>query len=263
MTDFAQTDSSTANDVSDELKVKHCLIINLDSRQDLWDKLSEPRRLMNEAGITVERLPGINYSTTANLLQKLYNEGIITLESSGWRKNLKHMRNELGCFTAHRNALMKVVENDLPCCLIIEDGVEFLRTDFENLNIKNWLDVSIIHPHMKNEGYGAQGYVVTKQGAANILSKVYPLKMPYDLALRHEMKAYNLTYEFAEPYFLKRNNHRQSSIGISGTPDNKDLNYKKGELIMPLQTYKPLYTRLLEGIMKDKSIDLDNYLTSE
>jgi hypothetical protein len=79
MTDFAQTDSSTAKDVSDELKLKHRLIINLDSRQYLWNKLSEPRRLMNEAGITVERLPGINYSTTANLLQKLYNERIITL----------------------------------------------------------------------------------------------------------------------------------------------------------------------------------------
>ena len=259
MTDFAQTDSSTAKDVSDELKVKHCLIINLDSRQDFWDKLSEPRRLMNEAGITVERLPGINYSTTTNLLQKLYNEGIITLESSGWRKNPKHMRNELGCFTSHRNALMKVVENDLPCCLIIEDGVEFLRTDFENLKIKNWLDISIIHPHMKNEGYGAQGYVVTKQGAANILSKVYPLKVPYDLALRNEMKAYNLTYEFADPYFLKRNNNRESSIGLSSNETTNYENYNYNEK----QCMTPLYKRLIEKMMKDPDVDLDNYLTSE
>lgn len=254
MTDYAQTDSSTANDVSDELKVKHCLIINLDSRIDLWDKLSEPRRLMNEAGITVERLPGINYSTTTNLLQKLYNEGIITLESSGWRKNAVHMRNEWGAFTAHREALIKVIENDLKCCLIMEDGVEFLRTDFENLKIKNWLDISILYPNMKDEGWGVQGYIVTKKGAENLLSKLFPLKMPYDLALRNEMKAYNLTYEFVEPYFLKRDNDRQSSVGL---PLNHGNNYNEK------QCMTPLYKRLIDKIMKDPDVDLDYYLTSD
>lgn len=237
-------------ETEDEIQVKHCLIINMDSRTDLWEALNEPRRLMQEAGIRVERVPGVDNTYAPNLLKTLYREGILAFDSAGWRRNSKHLRNELGCFTAHYNALKRVVQEGWESCLIMEDGVEFLRADFENLRTNKQIDVKVIHPHMKNEGWGAQGYVVTEKGAANMLSILYPLKLPYDLAMRNALMRRELVYHIHGPYFMKRNDRRISSIGRDMS--ERDLNKK--------QSLLPLYKRLLDGLMEDPNIDLDDYL---
>jgi GR25 family glycosyltransferase involved in LPS biosynthesis len=247
----------------DSMNVKHCLIINLDTRPDLWDALKEHRAKMKEVGIHVERVPGVVYTGTPNLFRTLCQQKLLDLNSGGWRKNPQHMRNELGCFIAHYNALKMVIDKDWDNCLILEDGIKFLRTDFENLKIKKWLDVSIVHPNMKEAGEGIQGYVVTNSGARKMIKKLFPLKLPYDLALRNLVFKFELASYYDEPYWVIRNDKRQSSVGLPAHEHINNRHTLSVEERSSKQCFKPLYERLLEGIFSDNSIDVDKYILNE
>lgn len=247
----------------DALIVKHCLIINLDTRPDLWDALREQRAKMKEVGILVERVPGVVYSGTTNLIRTLYQQKLLDLNSGGWRKNPQHMRNEFGCAMAHYNALKTVIDKDWDSCLILEDGIKFLRDDFENLKIKKWLDVSIVHPNMKEAGEGAQGYVVTNAGARKMIEKLFPLKVPYDIGFRNLVFKYELASYYDEPYWVIRNDKRQSSIGLPAHERIDNRHTLSIQERSSKQCLKQLYERLIEGIFSDDKIDADKYILNE
>ena len=230
------------------VKVKHCIIINLDRRQDLWDSLSLMREEMADAGIEVHRLVGRDANDEPELIANLYRENILDLNSCGWRKNVKQLRGELGCFSSHYLALRKVVEDKLEPCLITEDGIECLRTDFNNLTIPKGLDIGICHPHLsqrvKLDGWGLQGYIVTVAAAQKVLNKAFPLTCPFDIALRELMRKYELAYFEQEKHFFKRKNDRKSSVGLpEGHTDDK---------VVEKQDFTPIWQRIVEGCLNQK-----------
>jgi GR25 family glycosyltransferase involved in LPS biosynthesis len=237
----------------DEFAVKKCLIMNLDTRRDLWADLQPQIEKMERAGIEVAREPGVNYKDTPNLLSTLIKEDFLSLKASGLRKNVDHMKGELGCARAHFNALKRVVDNDWDSCLIMEDGVEFLHDDFAALRIKKWLDISICYPHLKEDAEGAQAYIVTQQGARKMLKALFPLELPYDIALRNTIRGFNLAHHFNEPYLVKRRDKRESSIGLGANECIQDRCKLTWQERSAKQSMVPLYERIIRGLIEKRT----------
>ena len=228
-------------------RVEHCIIINLKRRSDLWDGLKTYRYMMQSCGIEVTRLEGRDTSQETNVIQSLYEEGVLSLDGIGWRKNAKQFIGELGCFTSHQYALKMIVEKGWNNCLILEDGIQFLRTDFENLTIMPGLDIVICHPHMsqksKLDGWGLQGYIVSQNGAQKILKHAFPLSCPFDLALRELMRAFTLAYNEQDKPFFKRKYDRVSSVGLpEGHTDND---------VVSKQDMTKIWKRIIDGCIKN------------
>jgi len=64
----------------------------------------------------------------------------------------------------HYNSWKYIVDNNLDNCVILEDGIEFLRNDFENIKINDELDILFINEEMK---------VQTNDNKNNLLVMVY------------------------------------------------------------------------------------------
>jgi GR25 family glycosyltransferase involved in LPS biosynthesis len=243
------------SDNSKTNKVENCIIINLERRPDLWEGLSEFRQKMKASGIDVVRLEGRDTSKETNVIQNLYTEGILDLDSIGWRKNVKQFIGELGCFVSHYNALKMVIDKGLDKCLILEDGIQFLRTDFENLEIRPGIDIVICHPHMsqksKLDGWGLQGYIVSQSGAKKILKHAFPLACPYDLALRELMRRFTLAYYEQEKPFFMRKYDRESSVGLpEGHTDND---------VVEKQNMTKVWKRIIDGCIS-QGLNIDNLI---
>ena len=71
MSEMTAMCSASSSEVSDEVTVKNCIIINRETRSDLWDSLSDARSRMQEAGIGLERVPVNLLHTAPPLLQKV------------------------------------------------------------------------------------------------------------------------------------------------------------------------------------------------
>ena len=227
-------------------KVKHCIIVNLDRRPDLWENLAPMREGMARVGIEVHRLSGRDANDEPQLIANLYKEGVLDLNSSGWRRNVKQLRGELGCFASHYNALKKIVENAWEPCLVMEDGIQCLRPDFENLEIARGLDIGICHPHMSQfrelDGWGLQGYIVTVSAARKILKLAFPLKCPFDITLRELMRKYELAHFEQKEHFFKRKYDRVSSVGLpEGHTDDR---------VVDKQLFMPIWKRIVDGCIK-------------
>jgi len=79
----------------------------------------------------------------------------------------------------HYNSWKYIVDNNLDSCLILEDGVEFLRDDFANLKLNKNLHILFINEEMnridanKNlVGYGLQGLRCYKKRCCFITKQV-------------------------------------------------------------------------------------------
>jgi GR25 family glycosyltransferase involved in LPS biosynthesis len=130
--------------------VNNCLIINLDSRKDLWNNLETFRNKWKSEKKTVERIQGVTLKNEENVLLQLIASNRININGSGFRKNKNSFFGELGCFMSHYNCWKYVVDNDLDNCLILEDGIEFLRDDYKNLKINNNVHILFLNEEMNN-----------------------------------------------------------------------------------------------------------------
>jgi GR25 family glycosyltransferase involved in LPS biosynthesis len=238
--------------------VNNCLIINLDSREDLWDSLTDFRKKWESNSKKVVRIPGVNLKNETNVLLKLIAQNRINLNGGGFRKSKLSLLGELGCFLSHYNAWKYIVDNDLDSCLIMEDGVEFLRNDFNNLKKNsNNLHILFINEEMNKcdsnktfMGYGLQGYVVTKRGASLLMSKCYTLSIPIDLQVRALCNSKELSASVISSPYLKRQNNRLSSID-NNVSDMTNLNEK--------QDINSLLTRLITNLVI-RGINLDDFV---
>ena len=104
------------------------------------------------------------------MVNDLISTNRLHLNSSGFRKTKEGFLGELGCYMGHYNSWKYIVDNNLDNCLILEDGIEFLRNDFENMKINDDLDIVFVNEEMKVQindnkkqfiGYGLQGYIVS------------------------------------------------------------------------------------------------------
>jgi GR25 family glycosyltransferase involved in LPS biosynthesis len=237
--------------------VNNCLIINLDSRPDLWNNLSDFRTMWINDNKKVERIPGVNFQNETNVLMNFIANNRINLNGRGFRKNKLSFLGELGCFMGHYNSWKYVIENDLDSCLILEDGIEFLRNDFTNLKINNNVNILFINEEMNNcdsnknlLGYGLQGYIVTKKGANILLNKCYTLSLPIDLQIRSLCNSKDLIGSVISKPYLKRNNNRISSI---------DNNVSSMDNPNDKQDANSILNRLIINLMKS-GINLDDFI---
>ena len=140
--------------------------------------------------------------------------------------------------------------------MILEDGIEFLRDDFDKLRIQKNTDILFVNEEMKMAGpknfvgYGLQGYVVTYKGAEFLLKNCYTLVVPIDLQIRHLCNTSDINATVLSESFVKRNNNRLSSIGLD-IDDLNDLNKK--------QNQNPIIQRILTKLI-ERNINLDDFI---
>lgn len=195
----------------------NCLIINLKRRVDLWENLNDFINEWTKCGNIVQRIEATDYTNQTNVITDLIKTDRIDLNGSGFRNNKYAFLGELGCYMSHYNSWKYVIDNNLDSCLILEDGINFLSTDYKNVKICKDLDILFINEEMKMYnnrfiGYGTQGYIVTYKGAMKLLNNCSKLTMPIDLQIRYLCNSKILNgYTLDNPY-VKRNNNRISSI---------------------------------------------------
>ena len=239
-------------------QVNNCLILNLDTRRDLWEKLESFREKWKKYNKTLERISGVNYKNKNNVLIELIKTNRLNLNGLGFRNEKESFLGELGCFMGHYNCWKYIVDNKLKNCLILEDGIEFLRDDFENMTMSNKLDILFLNEEMTLDfsgkslvGYGTQGYILTQSGAEKLLKICYTLFLPIDLQIRHLCNINELKYNVVKGAFVKRDNNRASSIENKNINDQLNLNAKQNPDSIIDRIFKNLLT---------KNINLDDCL---
>lgn len=236
--------------------INDCLIINLEERTDLWENLQIFRDKWEKSNKKWYRISGVNYRSQSNVLNEFIINNRINLNGNGFRETKSAFLGELGCFMGHFNSWKYIVENKLDTCLILEDGIEFLRDDFDKLRIQKNTDILFVNEEMKMAGpknfvgYGLQGYVVTYKGAEFLLKKCYTLVVPIDLQIRHLCNTSDINATVLSESFVKRNNNRLSSIGLD-IDDLNDLNKK--------QNQNPIIQRILTKLI-ERNINLDDFI---
>ena len=234
--------------------VDNCLILNLDDRTDLWDGLSDFRNQWEKIGKKWHRIPGIDYRNKSNVLNEMIINNRINLNGSGFRQTKQAFLGELGCFMGHYNCWKYIVDHTLDACLILEDGIEILRLDFENLVANS--DILYVNEEMQMAGakqfigYGTQGYVVTQKGAEFLLKNCHTLAVPIDLQIRHLCNTADIVANIIDKPFVRRNNTRISSIGMN-VDDVNDLNKK--------QNQNSIIQRILTNLIQ-LNLNLDDFV---
>jgi GR25 family glycosyltransferase involved in LPS biosynthesis len=238
--------------------VKNSVIINLDNRTDLWNDLEKFRRKWGIYGKICDRMPGINFKKQTHVINDFLKSDRLNLNGAGFRNNKEAILGEFGCYMSHYNSWKYVVDNKLDCCLILEDGIIFLRSDFENLSIDKNLDILFINKEMTMDynknftGYGLQGYIVTQKGAQKLIEKCLVLSMPIDLQVRSLCNSKEIQGDIINTPFVKRNNNRVSSIdGIQIGDGLVNLNDK--------QNQNSILHRLFYNLL-EKNVNLDEYI---
>lgn len=239
------------------ISVNHCLIINLDTRPELWNNLEDFRTEWVKNNKTVERIPGVNYKNKNNVVNELIQSNRLNLNGSGFRNNKNAFMGELGCYMSHYNCWKHIVNNKLKSCLILEDGVTITKEkiNYQNLSINS--DILYVNEEMKTDyqknfiGYGMQGYIVTQKGAKQLLTSCHTLSAPIDLQIRHLCNTKELIGDTLLQPFVKRDNNRISSISDKQSLDDNNLDDKQNEF--------PLIQRILINLLK-KNINIDDLI---
>jgi glycosyl transferase family 25 len=237
--------------------INNCLIINMDHRTDLWENISSFRDSWKTAGNVWHRISGTCYANNQSVLNQYIIENRINLNGNGFRINKTSFLGELGCYDSHYNCWKYIVDNNLKSCLIIEDGITVLRTDFKNMKINDHIDLLYVNEEMKtnsnNEyiGYGTQGYILSLNGAKKLLELCATLTSPIDLQLRHICNTKQINASVLNKPFVKRDHNRASSIAGVVLNDQDDLNSKQH----PHSIVQRILAKLLE-----KNINLDEYI---
>lgn len=178
------------------------LVINMDSDVDRWAAFQKNPGL---GELTVMRVPGLRGSSLAGAIAQFIPGADMTQPGT------------FGCFASHVRAWEKVLEAGLEGAVVIEDNAELMRplapllgavlasgNDLVFLNARMTLSVpspqaTVQHqpepapekfvpvrqaiadrPH-KNKGVGADGYFITRSGAAKLLGVVSRFGVRFDL----------------------------------------------------------------------------------
>tara|TARA_B100001989_G_C24456869_1_gene422036 strand:- start:173 stop:901 length:729 start_codon:yes stop_codon:yes gene_type:complete len=240
-------------------KINNCLIINLDSREDLWSKSLEFREKWKASNKNVFRISGIDLKKQTHNLNKFIISGRIDLNAKGFRRDKNSLLGELGCYLSHYDSWKYVVDNNLESCLILEDGINILRNDYENLSINTNLDILFVNKEMekfkpdptKISGFGLQSYILTLKGAKKLLEVCYKLVLPIDLQLRNFCNSNILNGDVIDNPFAERNNTRISSIENKVSETN-DLNEKQN-------LNHNFFERIIINLIS-KNINIDDFI---
>lgn len=239
------------------MDVNTCLIINLKSREDLWNSIEPFRKEWEKINKKIIRIDGIDLNSSSHNMNKLIISQRINLNAKGFRKNKVSVLGEFGCYLSHYKCWQYVLEHNLENALIMEDGICMLRNDYELLTIDKELDILFVNKEMKKynehiiDGYGLQGYVVTLNGAKKLLHTCKVLTYPIDLQLRNYCNSSILKGKTIDYPFLERNNNRESSIS-KVISDTDNLNKKQNLM-------HSFFERIVINLI-NKNVDLDEFI---
>jgi glycosyl transferase family 25 len=174
-------------------------VINLDRSIDRWHHI---RDQANRLGLAVERVAGVDAQKIGPLEQLNYNEKAFV------RGNGRPMLpQEHGCYLAHLKALQTFLASDAQCAVIMEDDVELAGDLFDRVKAIHetapYADVTKLLNHravmfrktaqttagdlIGKCAFGPQGsaacYLVTRQGAEQLLIALREISFPFDIAL--------------------------------------------------------------------------------
>jgi GR25 family glycosyltransferase involved in LPS biosynthesis len=223
----------------------------------LWKKLETFRDEWSKQGNILHRIPGTNYIDKQNVLNDFIKTNRINLSGSGFRNTKRGVLGELGCFNGHYDCWKYIVENKLESCLVIEDGIEILRKDYNNIVFDKKLDILFVNEEMiqshENQfiGYGTQGYILSLKGAETLLKLCFTLSLPIDLQIRHLCNTHQLNASVLSKPLVRRDHHRVSSIEGAIMNDQEDLNAKQNQF--------NIVQRIIIGLL-EKNVNIDDYL---
>lgn len=239
--------------------VNNCIIINLDSRPDLWYNLDPFRNKFISCGKKVKRISGVDYKKQTHVINYFLRINRLNMNGCGFRHKKEALIGELGCYMSHYKSWKYIVDNNLDSCIILEDGIDFLQNDYTELSIDPNLDILFINQEMtidfnKNlTGYGTQGYIITQKGAKLLLDKCFILSLPIDLQIRSLCNTKEICYDVMNKPFVKRNNNRISSIDETITQQTSQLN------LNDKQNTNNILQRLFSNFL-EKNLNLDDYI---
>lgn len=215
------------------------------------------RNEWEKSGKKWHKISGTNYFNKTNVLNEYIKTNRINLSGNGFRSNKNAFIGELGCYDSHYNCWKYVVDNELNSCLILEDGIHFLRHDFQNMVLNKKLDLLFVNEEMRTntntntfDGYGTQGYIISLQGAKKLLKLCETLSAPIDLQIRHLCNTKDINAATINHPFVKRKNNRISTIE-NCTTDENDLNAK--------QCPHSIIQRIIMSLLAN-NINLDDYI---
>lgn len=182
-------------------------IINLDRKPERYQYIKDQLNLLG-----IENYRRISAVDGFELNQTQLKEFGLTDELSA-RKGIA------GCAASHIKVWKQIVEEDLDWCLILEDDAHF-HPEFRKLFNSYWkkvpLDAKIVYP-----GYCAgneinhipqqiiprsvmctQGYIISKDGAKDLLNNLLPVNDPIDIALNIFYKNIGGSYIFNGNFYV-------------------------------------------------------------
>ena len=203
-------------------------VLNLDRDQDrrAWMEVE-----LGRIGLPFERLPGV-------LGRAVPPDIVPYLAAAMADPNAPLKPGEIGCWASHLTALQKVVERQLPCALILEDDVECGPTLMPALAALDrlpqgwgmvrlaWTSKRHVVPVLdlargvalvkfSRLPLGAAAYLISHQGAVNVLKSAALGREPIDLAWR-SWWSYGLETYGVSPAPIRQNIFDQSSIESLG-----------------------------------------------
>ena len=241
-------------------QITHILIVNLERRPDLWERLGPVLQYFRETwpGIQVQRVNAIDFVKDATANPLLVNDMVLNQElsinASGLRRLKASVLGEIGCFLSHKKCWHMVVDQVMDHTLIIEDGILFYTDRFTN-QIPSGYDIIYTNKEMNRiagrlMGYGTQSYIVSQTGAKKLLKLCQMLASPIDLQMRSLCQRSQLTWHVLRPYWTENNQQKISSVSGQSV-ETHDLNAK--------QDMNSFGFRILKNML-DRQIPLLNFI---
>jgi glycosyl transferase family 25 len=213
------------------------LAINLDRSKDRWDRLIS---CASSLGIPIERVPALD----GNSVHPDRRTELDTRRFELWHGR-RPKGSEYGCYMSHMRALDRIIGENWPHAVIIEDDADFLdcfQRRIESL-ARFPLDVVKLYNH-RTVGFIAKGrtdagdvfgrciqgplgssmaYLVSRRGALTLRKHALPMFLPFDIALERAW-SYGINLHITkEPLIRTRGD--QTTIG--GYRDSKFPFYKR------------------------------------
>lgn len=242
-------------------KIENVLIINLDRRKDLLNRIKYIFDFFNSIDeINITRIQGNDFIDKCKNNPKEFNNlietEIISLNANGLRRSKNAVLGEIGCYLSHKKCWEKIINEKLENTLILEDGIIFHEHLFNPIiNMKISYDIIFVNKEMVKQddnlvGYGLQGYILSYEGATKLNNLCKSLYLPIDLQVRQVCNEKKLHAKVSRIKFVERNDDRSSSISDK-IEDPNNLNEK--------QSMDPIYLRIIKNMIS-KNISLQDYI---
>lgn len=188
-------------------------VINMKGCEGRWKTTLE--RLSN-LGLTVERFEATIGKQLSN--QEIKQWYCPSKNKKRYNRNLS--AGEIGCYISHMRIWQKMVDESMPCCVVLEDDL-FINAELKDVvdataRLKNWdliklsdnrnfplidtalLDNGLTVGNYKKAPNGTQGYIISLSGAKKLLSRK-PFFRPVDVDMQFH-KEVGLSMIGIKPY---------------------------------------------------------------